>query len=480
LEIATGAAVAVIAEEALSSESINTLAAGLRGQPPWSDLPIIVLSSTGESSATSDSWLGLLRPLGNVTVIERPVRPATLISVIRSALRSRQRQYDLERVVTELQVAQDRLRTIIESATDYAIINFDLEGRITYWNSGAERLLGYTEEQILGKPFDCVFSGEDRHAGVPAREIEQALQTGHGTSEGWRIRSNGSRFWGSGVVSPTRDSTGTVTGFVKVVRDITDQKRSTELLAEQATALQQSNEDLQRFAYTASHDLQEPLRMIGIYSQLLVAKHADRLDQDSQQFAHFISTGVERLRALIRDLLEFSRLTSEEQHLSEPVDCHAILGLALQQLQLRISETNAWITFDRLPRVLGHETRLLQVFQNLIGNALKYCETTPRVHITAQREGNYWRIAIRDNGIGISQEHLDKVFGLFHRLHNQAQYPGTGIGLASCKRIIEQHGGRIGVESVPGQGSTFYFTLPAAHAEPEPSTVKPAAKTNAV
>lgn len=461
-EIPAGAGLAIIAEEALNARAITTLARALKEQPPWSDLPLIVLSCAGESTAITNRWWAELGQLGNVTVIERPVRPATLISVVRAALRARSRQYDVERLLRDLELAQDRLRTMIESAEDYAIINLDLDGCVTYWNAGAERLLGYKEEAVHGQCFDFMFPEDERNAGAPSRELDIAVRTGHAESEGWRIRADGSRFWASGVLSPTRDAGGAITGFVKVMRDITEQKQYAERLAEQAKALQRSNEDLQRFAYVASHDLQEPLRMIGSYSQLLVRKSADRLDEDSQQFVRFIVAGVERMRTLIRDLLEFSRLTSEQEQEPVPVDCHAILGLALQHLQFKISETGAKVTFDRLPVVLAHETRLLQVFQNLIGNALKYCQTTPQVHVTAAREGEYWRIAIRDNGIGIAPEHQEKVFGLFERLHTRTEYPGTGIGLATCKRIIEQHGGRIWVESVKGEGSTFYFILPAA------------------
>ena len=448
----------------MNASAIATLARVLKEQPPWSDLPLIVLSCAGDSAAITNPWLAELGPLGNVTVIERPVRPATLISVVRAAVRARSRQYDVERLLRDLEVAQDRLRTIVESAEDYAIVNLDLDGCITYWNAGAERLLGYKEQAVHGQHFEFMFPEDEQSAGAPSRELNTAIRTGHAESEGWRIRSDGSRFWASGVLRPTRDAGGAITGFVKVMRDMTEQRQYAERLAEQAKALQRSNEDLQRFAYVASHDLQEPLRMIGSYSQLLVRKNADRLDEDSQQFVRFIVAGVERMRCLIRDLLDFSRLTSENAHEPMPVECHAVLGLALQHLQFKISETGAKVTFDRLPVVLANETRLLQVFQNLIGNALKYCQTTPRVHVSAARDGEYWRIAIRDNGIGIDPEHQEKVFGLFQRLHTRTEYPGTGIGLATCKRIVEQHGGRIWVESGKGEGSTFYFTLPAAEA----------------
>ncbi|HYO80654.1 MAG TPA: ATP-binding protein [Bryobacteraceae bacterium] len=454
-----GAGAAIIAEEALNGQSVEVLAQALAAQPPWSDLPVVVLSVGGESTAGTTVRLSHLSEFGNVTVIERPVRPATLVSVIRSALLARRRQHEVEILLHDVQIAQERLRTMIESVQDYAIINFDLAGHVTYWNSGAERLLGHTEAAILNAPFDLIFTDKDRREGVLAKELDLARRTGRAESEGWRVRSDGSRFWGSGVISLTRDRSGAVTGFVKVLRDRTDQKRAEEMLAEQAEALQRSNEDLQRFAYVASHDLQEPLRMVASYSQLLVRRNADRIDDDSRQFVRFIVTGVERMRTLIRDLLEYSRTTAEQPRELQPVDCHAVLGLALQNLQFKISESGATITFDRMPVVLAQETRLLQVFQNLIGNAMKYCELAPEVHISAARLGDFWCFGIRDNGIGIAPEHQERLFRLFERLHSRTEYPGSGIGLATCKRIIEQHGGKIWLESQKGVGSTFFFTV---------------------
>ena len=389
--------------------------------------------------------------------------------MIRTALRARERQYEVERLLRDIEVTQGRLRAMVESAQDYAIVNIDLDGRVTYWNAGAERLVGYPETEMIGHPIEVIFTDEERQAGAPLRERETALHRGRAEMEGWRVRRDGTKFWASGVVSPTRDASGNVTGFVKVLRDITEQKRSEERLSDQAKALQQSNEDLQRFAYIASHDLQEPLRMISSYSQLLVRRNDGKLDEDSREFVQFIVSGVERMRTLINDLLEFSRFTTDSNRVPEPVDCDAILDLALQHLRLKIAETGAQITSDPLPVVLGHDSRVLQVFLNLIGNGLKYCTRKPEIHISAQRQGDYWQIGVRDNGIGIAPEYHKKIFGLFQRLHNRAEYPGTGIGLATCKRIIEQSGGRMWVQSELGKGSTFYFTLPAA--EPENSEI---------
>jgi len=466
-KIAEGADAVVIAEEAISPKVIGDVAEALRKQPPWSDLPVIVLSRDGGSARHFESGLEILAPLGNVAVVERPVHPATLRSVVTAALRARERQYQLERLLNELEVTEERLRTMVESVKDYAIINLDLSGRVTYWNTGAQRLLGYHESEMIGETLERIFTREDRETGLPVAEIHTALRAGRAESEGWRIRRDGTRFWASGVVSPTRNRDDAITGVVKVLRDITERNEAEERLAQQAKALQESNEDLRRFAYAASHDLQEPLRMIASYTQLLLRKCEGKLDEDSKQFSHYIVTGVERMLNLIRELLDYSRLTEQPGQPVTPVDANTTLGLALQQLQFKIAQSRAAITFDRLPLVLVHGSALVRVFQNLIGNALKYCEKTPQIHIWAEREDGHWRIAVRDNGIGIAPRHHERIFGLFQRLHSSAEYAGSGIGLATCKRIVEQAGGRIWVESSEGGGSTFYFTLPAAEVASE-------------
>jgi light-regulated signal transduction histidine kinase (bacteriophytochrome) len=232
--------------------------------------------------------------------------------------------------------------------------------------------------------------------------------------------------------------------------------------------LRDSNDDLQRFAYAVSHDLQEPLRVVASFTELLWRRCAGQLDSQSDEYIRYITNGVCRMQALIEGLLQYSRVTHEADLPLAPVDCNLVLGLALQQLQFRISETGACITFDPLPLVRGNEGRLVQVFQNLIANALKYCEDTPQIHISGARTGADAVFRIRDNGIGIDPRHFTNLFGVFQRLVARQEYPGTGVGLAICKRILERHGGRIWAESEgPGRGSTFVFSIPAAdHAEP--------------
>jgi light-regulated signal transduction histidine kinase (bacteriophytochrome) len=225
---------------------------------------------------------------------------------------------------------------------------------------------------------------------------------------------------------------------------------------------------LEQFAYVASHDLQEPLRMVSSYTQLLARRYKGKLDADADEFIAFAVDGALRMKRLLNDLLAYSRV-STRGHPLRSISSEAVLDQTLANLQVAITESQATITHDPLPIVLADQTQLLQLFQNLIANALKFrAEQPPEVHISAEARGREWLFSIRDNGIGIDPQFADRIFVIFQRLHNQADYPGTGIGLAICKRIVERHAGRIWVESQPGQGATFYFTLPAVEAKVVP------------
>jgi signal transduction histidine kinase len=242
-------------------------------------------------------------------------------------------------------------------------------------------------------------------------------------------------------------------------------RRAQDALLQKAEELDRSNKELEQFAYVASHDLQEPLRMVASYTQLLGKRYKDKLDREAGEYIGFAVDGVNRMQALIRDLLNLSRVGSGEKSF-ETLDCLEVLGEALLMLERSISERRAIITYTPLPKLQADRGQLVQLFQNLIDNAIKYCPNdTPSVHIAANRTGRSWTFSLKDNGIGIAPENFQRIFEIFKRLHTHDEYPGTGIGLALCKKIAERHGGRIWVESEVGQGTTFYFTLSAIDRE---------------
>jgi len=246
----------------------------------------------------------------------------------------------------------------------------------------------------------------------------------------------------------------------RLVRDNRDLALSRKALEESIDELARSNADLQQFAYVASHDLKEPLRMVASYTQLLARRYKGKLDSDADEFIRYAVDGANRMQWLINDLLAYSRVTVQDK-VFEEVDCNGVLGEVLSDLRVAVEESRAVVTCDPLPTVMADRVQLGQLFQNLIGNAIKFHgEEPPRVHVSAERRLNEWLFSIRDNGVGVDPEYAERIFVIFQRLHNRGEYPGTGIGLAICKKIVERHGGRIWVVSQTGQGATFHFTLP--------------------
>ena len=246
-----------------------------------------------------------------------------------------------------------------------------------------------------------------------------------------------------------------------VIEKSAELERALDELREKTRKLAHSNAELEQFAYAASHDLQEPLRMVASYCQLLEGRLKDKLDEETTTFLWFAVDGATRMQSLINDLLTLSRLGRAAGPF-KPTDCSAAVDHAVANLQAVIHDRGAIVTRDALPTMPGDATQLTQLFQNLIGNAIKYCETNlPTVHVAAQAGDREWTLSVRDNGIGIAPEYFERIFLIFQRLHEREKYPGTGIGLAICKKIVQHHGGRIWVESEPGHGSVFCFTLPA-------------------
>ncbi len=260
-------------------------------------------------------------------------------------------------------------------------------------------------------------------------------------------------------VLPLKDSAGQVLRWFGTNTDISVLKQAEERLMSVLADLERSNKELEQFAYVASHDLQEPLRMISSYTQLLAQRYEDQFDEKAKKYIDYAVDGAVRMQGLINDLLTYSRVNTQRKPF-ETIDSYSVLGAALQNLSATIKENRAIVINDDLPMVRADATQLSQLFQNLIGNAIKFrCADLPRIHVSARDLGSEWRFSVHDNGIGIDEKYADKVFVIFQRLHTKQEYPGTGIGLAICKRIVEHHGGRIWYESEPGKGSTFYFTL---------------------
>jgi PAS domain S-box-containing protein len=333
---------------------------------------------------------------------------------------------------------------------------------IVSWNQGAERIKGYRAEEIIGQHFSRFYGAEDLRNGVPARELQQATETGRFEGEGWRVRKDGSRFLANIVITALRDEKGRLRGFGKITRDITERRQAEEALMKTMAELKRSNEELGQFAYVASHDLQEPLRMVASYTQLLAQRYKGRLDSDADEFIGYAVDGCNRMQRLIQDLLSYSRAGMNIGTLRK-IPVEKALEEAMANLQVTIKESGAVVTHDSLPVIMTDDAQLVQLFQNLIGNAIKYHGTeAPRVQVSATNNaGNEWIFSVRDNGLGIEPQYFERIFILFQRLHGQKEFEGTGIGLAMCKKIVDRLGGRIWVDSQPKHGSTFFFALPA-------------------
>jgi len=361
--------------------------------------------------------------------------------------------------ITSRKHAQDQaeqaallLSAIVDSSDD-AIISKDLNGRITSWNQGAERLFGYQAEEIVGRPVTVLIPPDrlDEEPRIIAR-LKAGERVDH--FETLRRKKDGTLLDISLTISPVRDAKGNIVGASKIARDITERRRAeAEIL--------RANRDLEQFAFSASHDLHEPLRSVKIYSELLTRRYSDKLDGQALEFLGYLRAGATRMEVLVSDLLAYIQVSKREEG-PETADANAALAIVLASMAASVSESGACIVSEPLPTVPMHAAHLQQLFQNLIGNAIKYRspERKPEIHVAAISQDAGWTFSIADNGIGIAPEYREKIFGLFKRLHTNEEYSGTGIGLAICQRIVDQYHGRIWVDSEPGRGSTFRFTIP--------------------
>ena len=366
----------------------------------------------------------------------------------------------ITRDLTELRTAEAKYQTLLETAPD-AIVIVNGEGRITFANRRAEDLFGYRPEELDGKEMEILVPMELRTLHKSHRgdffQSPRMREMGAGMDL-MAVRKDGTRFPVEISLSPLKEADGI--SVTAAVRDVTESRLAARQLAQKVEELHHSNAELEQFAYIASHDLQEPLRMVASYTQLLANRYKGRLDADADEFIGYAVDGTRRMKRLIEDLLIYSRAGKGALPAST-VDSAQIFQMVLKNLRPGIQESGARITSDTLPAILASEPQLVQLFQNLIGNAIKFRgDRTPNIHVSAAERDSEWIFSVADNGIGIDPKHFDRIFVLFKRLHGNHEYEGTGIGLAICKRVLHQLGGRIWVESEPGRGSTFYFSLP--------------------
>ena len=449
----------------------------IRNRPRSRETPILFLTGYRNEEHLFRGY-----NLGAVDFLFKPIVPevlrskvAVFVELSRKAQLLRQQALTLEQQTKVLRKAELRFRSLLEAAPDAMVICRD-DGEITLVNSQVEALFGQKRHHLFGQNIRILVPDWDFELPVyPSNGSEQ--NAGNANREFIAIRSDGGSFPVEITLSPVRSEDGLL--ITSAIRDITERKKAEddrsqaeekirelnvhleERVLSRTESLLQSNDELAQFAYAASHDLQEPLRTVSIYAQLLAKRYLDRLDPEANEFIHHITDSALRMENLIRDLLDFSKLDSRITDHFTSVSCDAALNDALANLRLRIEESEAKLIRRPLPRVIGDSIQLSRLFQNLVINSIKYRgETTPVIEIWGETSGQECVISVKDNGIGIAPEYAEKIFGIFKRLDARSASGGNGMGLAICKKIVSRHGGRIWVESELGQGATFRFVLP--------------------
>lgn len=395
--------------------------------------------------------------LGAVDFLFKPIVPEILRSKVNAFVQLSRKSELLERQTGVLRRAEQKFRALLEAAPDAMVITGPI-GHIDLVNNRAQRLFDLRRDQLRDEVITRLVPEWSESLGSHADNL-------------YGLRSDGLRFPIEVTCSPLQTTEGRIT--IYAIRDITDRKRAESQIRELNLLLEQkvrertaeltrSNDDLAQFAYVASHDLKEPLRTIAIFTELLDQEHGESLNPQAQEGLTYILSGVRRMHELIDDLLAYSQVESRESNV-KPVDLNAVVQEALFNLHRVIQEAGAEVTADPLPTVTGDRVQLTQLLQNLVGNSIKYrSKESPRIHISFALDVFENVISVRDNGIGIDPRYAESVFKLFKRLHVREEYPGNGVGLAICRRIVERHGGRIWIESDGATGSTFHFTMPAS------------------
>jgi PAS domain S-box-containing protein len=370
----------------------------------------------------------------------------------------KERTAELEKANKSLEVSEEKYRSLFDNMIEGFILNEVILGfdgnlkdlRYVEINKSFENIMGLTKEVVLGNTIKNLFPQVDP---IYMESVAKTVSTGQPQIIEWYSRVL-DKYLDTRIYIPK-------IGYVGVIyRDITERRKAEETLKSKLEELARSNDELEQFAYVSSHDLQEPLRMISSYLQLLQRRYQGKIDEKADKYIYYAVDGAARMQTLINDLLEFSRVTTRAGEL-EPTDSELVLNQVQSNLDLYIKENKATVSHDPLPEVIADSTQMAQVFQNLIANGIKFHgEEAPRIHISAEKKASEWQFSVKDNGIGIDPQYSERIFEVFKRLHNKEEYPGTGIGLAVCKKIVERNGGHIWVESEHGKGSTFYFTLP--------------------
>jgi PAS domain S-box-containing protein len=398
-----------------------------------------------------------------------------------SELKAEKYTHELKRKTELLRESEERYHKMVSEVEDYVIILLNPEGLIENWNKGAEKIKGFTAEEVVGKHFSIFYTEEDRIRKIPDTLLNRARVTGKALHEGWRVRKDKSTFWGNVVITALHNEQGEVIGFTKVTRDLTEKKIAEERLRVTSLKLEQKNKELERmntelssFAYISSHDLQEPLRKIQTFSDRIMELEYENLSEKGKDYFQRMQAGAIRMQKLIRDILAYSRATTAEKKL-ELADLNDLLEQSKQELEVMIAEKKAIIENNELPTLKVIPFQIHQLFTNLLNNALKFskAETPPHVIIRAELVDaksveshfpvltkQFWHIAFKDHGIGFDPAYDKKIFEVFQRLHGRTEYGGTGIGLSICKKIVENHQGCITADSTPGNGAAFHVYLP--------------------
>jgi PAS domain S-box-containing protein len=471
----SGAGTLIVSEEALLADPSELLAC-IADQPVWSDLPVIVLSRSGrESLALAE----IIPRLGNVSVVERPVRTSTLIALVRSTLRARERQYQVREYLTEQEQAQTvirdaerRYRSLLDNVADYAIFLTDSAGRVSSWNGGAGAILGYSAEEILGQTVDLFSTDEDREAETLNREMQEASHTGRATSARWRVRKGGRLLFVEGVMVAARDETARVTGFAHFLRDVTEKHRietEREQLLDSERAARSQAEHASRtkdeFLATLSHELRTPLNAVLGWTQVL--RRSRNLPQSAIDAATVIERNARSQAQIIEDLLDMSSIISGKVRLDvQRLDLASIVKATVETVRpaALAKGIRLQVVLDPLAGpVRGDQNRLQQVFWNLLANAMKFTHKDGRVTVTLARVNSHLEVEVSDNGEGIDPAFLPHVFDRFRQADASSarRHGGLGLGLSIVKQLVELHGGGISAKSAGRDlGATFRVSLP--------------------